>query len=58
MKSLKTPLRYPGGKWTFVDYDIVIVNSQSSVEVIKNDTICINSFNDVTNQKSIKKNDC
>lgn len=34
-----------GGKWTFVDYDIVIVNSQNSVEVIKNDTICINSFN-------------
>lgn len=35
-----------GGKWIFVDYDIVIVNSQSEVQIIKNDTICINSFSD------------
>jgi hypothetical protein len=37
-----------GGKWTFVDYDIIIINSASPVEIIKNDTICINSFNNQT----------
>lgn len=35
-----------GGKWIFVDYDVIIVSSQSEVQVIKNDTICINSFTD------------
>ena len=34
-----------GGKWIFYDYDIVVTSSISSVSVIKNDTICINSFN-------------
>ena len=33
-----------GGKWTLIDYDIVIVNSITPVTIIKNDTICINSF--------------
>lgn len=34
-----------GGKWVFYDYDIVVTNSISNVSVIKNDTICLNSFN-------------
>ena len=33
-----------GGKWTFIDYDLVVTNSISPVSIIKNDTICINSF--------------
>lgn len=37
-----------GGKWTFVDYDIVLVSSIGDVQIIKNDTICINSFNNQT----------
>lgn len=36
-----------GGKWTFVDYDIVIINSLSQITIVKNDTICINSFSSV-----------
>lgn len=32
--------------WVFQDYDIIIVNAISDVSVIKNDTICINSFNE------------
>lgn len=33
-----------GGKWTLIDYDIVIINSITPVSIVKNDTICINSF--------------
>lgn len=35
-----------GGKWIFIDYDIVIVNSITPVTIIKNDTICISSFHE------------
>lgn len=37
--------RFTGGKWIFTDYDIVVISSISNVSIIKNDTICINSFN-------------
>jgi hypothetical protein len=44
-EQVSEPVLYMGGgKWVFIDYDIVIISSTSSVEVIKNDTICINSF--------------
>ena len=33
-----------GGKWTLIDYDIAVINSITPFTVIKNDTICINSF--------------
>lgn len=33
-----------GGKWVCYDYDIVVISSTSQVDVIKNDTVCINSF--------------
>ncbi len=33
-----------GGKWVFVDYDIIPITSVSPVSIVKNDTICINSF--------------
>jgi len=33
-----------GKAWTFVDYDIIVLRSISPVEVIQNDTICINAF--------------
>lgn len=35
-----------GGKWIFYDYDIIVISSISDVSVIKNDTICITSFNE------------
>jgi hypothetical protein len=37
-----------GGKWTFIDYEIVIVSSVSPVIIIENDTVCINSFSEFT----------
>jgi hypothetical protein len=40
----ETP-RLTGGKWVLSDYDIVVISSISDVTVIKNDTVCINSFN-------------
>ena len=33
-----------GGKWIFYDYDVIIISSTSQVDVVKNDTVCINSF--------------
>ena len=33
-----------GGKWTLTDYDIVVIQSISPITIVKNDTICINSF--------------
>ena len=46
-EMVSDPVSYMGGgMWTFIDYDVVIVSSQSEVDVIKNDTICINSFSD------------
>lgn len=37
--------RFTGGKWIFTDYDIVVISSISNISIVKNDTICINSFN-------------
>lgn len=40
------PIIYMGGdKWVLYDYDIIITSSISNVEIVKDDTICINSFN-------------
>jgi hypothetical protein len=45
-EEVSEPTSYMGGsKWTFIDYDIVIVSAIGPVTVIKSDTICINSFN-------------
>jgi hypothetical protein len=33
------------GRWIFTDYQVVKVSSISPIDIIKNDTICINSFN-------------
>jgi hypothetical protein len=46
--ELTTPPVITGGKWVFYDYDIVPVSSISSYQIIKNDTICINSWNNQT----------
>jgi hypothetical protein len=35
-------------KWTLTDYDIVVVQSISPITILKNDTICINSFYSTT----------
>jgi hypothetical protein len=44
-EEVSEPILYMGGgKWTFVDYDVVVISAQSDVEIIKNDTICVNSF--------------
>lgn len=37
-----------GGKWVFYDYDVIPISSISSYQIIKNDTICINSWNNQT----------
>ncbi len=37
-----------GGMWIFTDYDIVVISSVSSVTVVKNDTVCVNSFSSQT----------
>ena len=34
------------GRWVFVDYEIQVISSISSVEVIPSDTVCINAFGD------------
>jgi len=48
-EEVSEPTAYMGGsKWTFVDYDIVIISSISPVTIVKNDTVCINSFNNLT----------
>jgi len=46
--ELTTPPVITGGKWVFYDYDIVPISSISSYQVLKNDTICINSWNNQT----------
>jgi len=33
------------GRWIFTDYQVVRVSSISPIDIIKNDTICINAFN-------------
>lgn len=36
------------GRWYFTDYEVIKINSISPIDIIKNDTICINAFNDQT----------
>lgn len=43
--TLPSETNLGGGKWVFVDYEIVLISSIQDVKIIKNDTICINSFN-------------
>lgn len=43
-----SPPKLTGGKWIFTDYEVIITNSISDAKLIKNDTICINSFNNQT----------
>lgn len=35
-------------KWVFYDYDIIVISAISQVEVVKNDTVCVNSFSNQT----------
>lgn len=44
--ELQIEPKLTGGKWVFVDYDIVVISSISNATPIENDTICINSFNE------------
>ena len=46
--ELITPPVITGSKWVFYDYDIIPISSISSYQIIKNDTICINSWNNQT----------
>ena len=46
--ELITPPAVSGGKWVLYDYEVVPFNSISPYDVIKNDTICINSWNNQT----------
>ncbi len=48
-----------GGKWTFVDYEIIPISSISSVSIIESDTVCVNSFttqNILSNQIYMSQN--
>jgi hypothetical protein len=46
--EVSDPVTYMGGgRWTFIDYDVVVTQSVSPVTILESDTICINSFNDV-----------
>ena len=40
-----SPPKLTGGKWILTNYEIVDVSSISPVTIIKNDTVCIGSFN-------------
>lgn len=51
--EMTSPPKLTGGRWIFVDYDIIVLNSISNTNVLKNDTICINNFN---NQSFISGN--
>ena len=42
--ELESPPKLTGGKWILTDYDIAVTSSISDVTVVKNDTVCINSF--------------
>jgi len=50
--ELESPPNLGGGKWIFTNYEITIisthpnVNSLSSNNIVKNDTICINNINE------------
>lgn len=35
---------FTGGKWIFLDYEIVTISSISEIDVTKSDTVCINAF--------------
>lgn len=43
--ELITPPVITGGKWVFYDYDVIPISTISSYQIIKSDTICINSWN-------------
>jgi hypothetical protein len=43
--EIVSPPNLTGGKWVFTGYDISLVSAISPVKIIKNDTICINTFN-------------
>jgi len=43
--ELITPPVITGGKWVFYDYEIVPITTISPYQIIKHDTICINSWN-------------
>lgn len=45
MYELESDPRLTGGIWIFSDYEILVTSSIGDVEVIKSDTVCINSFN-------------
>jgi hypothetical protein len=40
-----SPPKLTGGKWILTDYQIVDISSISPVTIVKDDTICIGSFN-------------
>jgi hypothetical protein len=42
--ELESPPKLTGGKWILTDYDITVISSIGDVTVVKNDTVCINSF--------------
>jgi hypothetical protein len=46
--ELITPPVITGGKWVFYDYEIVPITTISPYQIIKNDTICINAWNNQT----------
>jgi len=54
-----SPPTISGGKWIFTGYDISLVSAISPVSIVKNDTICINSFNNqsfISGNVSMKQN--
>lgn len=42
--ELESSPKLTGGKWILTDYDITVISAISDVTVVKNDTVCINSF--------------
>lgn len=54
-----SPPVFSGGKWIFTGYDVSVISAISSTQVIKSDTICINSFNNqsfISGNISMKQN--
>lgn len=51
--ELISPPTITGGKWVFYDYEIVPISWISPYQIIKSDTVCINSWN---NQSFISGN--
>lgn len=44
--ELESPPNLSGGKWILSNYEIIPISTISPITIIKNDTICINSFNE------------